>query len=346
MKSWQTFLKKSGIAALAAALALSFAACTSGGPASSEPSAAGQTSSAAASPVTVKNAAGNDVTIKEAPQKIVVLPVWAAEITLDLVDTARVAGLSSYMDSSVTTALSDKASKVGKRVSSEAEAVLGLTPDLVVLDTFNDADGALAKTLTDAGVTVLTLASPVTFTEIADRITTLSKALFAADEGAELVSAMQARLDAVANKVKDIPEADRVKVMYYEASYSADGMLCAYGEGSPFQAIAEAAGTVNVCTAPLYSNVSKETVVNDWKPQVLVVPGVTYGADFSVSEDGGAAMKAAILGDSTLKTVPAVEEGRIVALTEKYRGSTSHYMAYAVEELAEVCYPDRFPTNS
>lgn len=83
--------------------------------------------------------------------------------------------------------------------------------------------------------------------------------------------------------------------------------------GIPFQAIAEAAGVRNVCTAPLYSNVSKETVVNDWKPQVLVVSGVTYGADFSATEDGGAAMKAAILADATLKTVPAVADGRIVA---------------------------------
>lgn len=54
-------------------------------------------------------------------------------------------------------------------------------------------------------------------------------------------------------------------------------------------------------------------------------------------------MKAAILADATLKTVPAVADGRIVALTEKYRGSTSHYMAYAAEELARACYPDRFP---
>lgn len=157
MKFWQSFLKRSGAAALAAALAISLAACTnSGSPASSGSSAASQTSSAAAGPVTVKNASGSDITIQEAPKKIVVLPVWAAEMTLDLVDTGRVAGLSSYMDSSVTTALADTAKKVEKRVASEAEAILGLTPDLVVLDTFNDADGSLAKTMTDAGVTVLT----------------------------------------------------------------------------------------------------------------------------------------------------------------------------------------------
>ena len=343
MKSWQTLLKKSGIAALVAALLLSLAACADGGtPASSGDASTASIESVAAGPVTVRDAAGSDVTIEEAPQNIVVLPVWAAEITLDLVDPDRVAGISNYMDSSVTTALADKAAQVEKRVSSEAEAILGLTPDLVILDTFNDTDGSLAKTLTDADVTVLTLASPVTYEEIADRISTLSQALFASEQGGRLVSDMQTRLDGVKAKVEQIPEADRVTVMYYEASYSADGMLCAYGEGSPFQAIAEAAGTVNVCAAPLYSNVSKETVVNDWKPDVLVISGVTYGADFSVSEDGGAAMRASILADPALQTVPAVENDRIFALTEKYRGSTSHYMAYAAEELARACYPDLF----
>lgn len=340
MKPWQTLLKRSGVAALAAALLLSLAACAdTGTPASSGGASA---ASMIAEPVTVQDAAGGDITIQTAPQHIVVLPVWAAEITLDLVEPDRVAGISNYMDSSVTTALSEKAAQVTSRVSSEAEAILGLTPDLVVLDTFNDTDGSLAKTLADAGVTVLTLASPVTYEEIAERIATLSKALFASEQGDRLVSDMQERLDEVKAKVEPIPEADRVTVMYYEASYSADGMLCAYGEGSPFQSIAEAAGTVNVCTAPLYSNVSKETVVNDWKPDVLVISGVTYGADFSVSEDGGAAMKASILADTALQTVPAVKNDRIFALTEKYRGSTSHYMAYAAEELARACYPDLF----
>lgn len=146
MKSWQTVLKKSGIAALAAALALSVTACTgSGVPASSGGPASSHTSAAAAAPVTVKNAAGGDVTIREAPQKIVVLPVWAAEITLDLVSTERVVGLSSYMDAPVTTALADKAAKVEKRVSSEAEAILGLSPDFVVLDTFTMPTGRSRK---------------------------------------------------------------------------------------------------------------------------------------------------------------------------------------------------------
>lgn len=50
-------------------------------------------------------------------------------------------------------------------------------------------------------------------------------------------------------------------------------------------------------------------------------------------------MKASIEADDTMKTVPAVQNGRIIALTEKYRGSTSHYMAKAVEELAGPVTP-------
>lgn len=338
-----TWFKRGAAALLAGMLAISLAACgTSEKPASSPDSTASTTSdtSQTAGPVTVKNASGEDITIKQAPQKIVALPVWEAEMVLDLVGTDRVAGLSNYIDQPALTALADTAKAVKGRVSSDAEAIVGLQPDLVLLDTFNDVDGSLTKSLKDAGITVLTLASPVTFEEIADRLTTVSKALFAEDKGQELVKEMNDRLDAVADKVKNAEK--KTTVMYYEAAFNAEGMLCAYGEGSPFQAICEAAGVENVCDAELYSNVSKETVVNQWKPEVLVVSGVAYDANFQATEDGGAAMKAAIEADDTMKSVPAVENGRIFALTEKYRGSTSHYMAGAVEELAKACYPDLF----
>ena len=335
------------LAALAGAAALSLALLAGCSPVDMENSGAASSepkSSAPASPVTVQDAAGKDVVIKEAPQRVVILPVWEGEMALDMIDADRIAALSSYMDSTALTACADKAKAVSARVNSEAEAILGQAPDLVLLDTFNDADGSLAKALTDAKVTVLTLSSPITFADIRDRLSTVAKALYAEEKGQALIDEMDKRLNDVKAKVEGV-EAP-LGVMYYEDYYSADGssagMLCAYGKDSPFNAIAEAAGAVNVCTAANYSAVSKETVVNDWKPGLLVVPGIVYDANFQPAEDGGAAVTEAIKKDSVLQSLPAVQNGRIIALTEKYRGSTSHYMAYAVEELAKACYPDRF----
>ena len=72
------------------------------------------------------------------------------------------------------------------------------------------------------------------------------------------------------------------------------------GKESPFEAIAEAAGLVNVCDAANYSAISKEKVVGEWKPDLLVVPAITYTADFSVVDDQGAALIAAIKADKLL----------------------------------------------
>jgi ABC-type Fe3+-hydroxamate transport system substrate-binding protein len=120
------------------------------------------------------------------------------------------------------------------------------------------------------------------------------------------------------------------------------GMLCAYGEGSPFDAIAAAAGLVNVCDAVTYSQVSKEKVVAEWKPDILIVSGLVFNADFSVQDDQGAKMIAAIEASDLLTTLPAVQQDKVFALTAQYAGSTSHYMADAVFELAAAAYPELF----
>lgn len=338
------FLRRGMSLLCAAALSmLLLAGCSTGGD-SSQPAESTTGTTATTGPVTVSDASGAEVTISSAPQKIVVLPIWEAEMVIDMIGTDRIVGLSSYIDSEAITACADKAKAVKNRVSSEAEAILAQQPDLVLLDTFNDYDGSLAATLKGAGVTVLTLASPVTFDDIRSRLETVSKAVFAKEAGDKLIAEMNARLDAVKDKVAGVSEP--MGVMYYEDYYSADGtsagMLCAYGQTSPFNAIAEAAGARNVCTADNYSAVSKETVVNDWKPGLLVVPSIVYDANGQANDDHGASVISAIKQDAVLSTLPAVKNDKVIAMTEKYRGSTSHYMAYAVEELAKACYPELY----
>ncbi|HHV51692.1 MAG TPA: ABC transporter substrate-binding protein [Clostridiales bacterium] len=303
-----------------------------------------ETSEASSSAVAVKNALGEDVEIKSSPKRVVALPVWAAEMAIDLAGTDRIVAVSPWIDDSDVSPLYEKAQEIKERVQSkDAEKILALQPDLVLLDTFNDYDGSLSATLKEAGITVLTLASPVSFEEIADRLDTLSKALFVPEKGQQIIKEMNQRLDAVKQKVEGVEQ--KVKVLFYEDQYSSDGkstgMLSAYGKGSTFDAIAQAAGVINVCTAENYSPVSRETVVNEWKPDLIVVPGIWYDGKSSVN-DKGAGLIEAIKKDSMLRTLPAIQNNRIIALTEKYRGSTTHYMAYAVEELAKACYPDLF----
>jgi ABC-type Fe3+-hydroxamate transport system substrate-binding protein len=303
------------------------------------------TTGTAGFPVTVKNAAGEDVVIDSKPMSIIITNVWAGEILLDMVPADRIKGLSAWSDDAVLSATAGKAAAVAARVSTyEPEGIVALTPDLVVIDTFSDADGSLTKTLTDAGATVLQLASPTDFDQIKAAVTTLAAAVGEVETGSQMVADIDAELAAVATKLSGLKDEDKMTVMFYDTHYGADGkddgMLAAYGQTSPFNAIAKAAGLVNVCDMENYAPVSKEKVVGEWQPELLVVPGITYGADFSVIDDQGASFITAIKADALLATVPAVANDRLVALTAAYGGSTSHYMVLAVAELAAFAYPD------
>lgn len=302
---------------------------------------------ASAFPVTVKDANGQDVVIASAPQSIVSTNVWSAEILLDMVDSSRISGLSAWGDDPVLSATADKAKAVAARISTqEPENIAALNPDLVIIDTFSDPDGSLTKTLTEAGAVVLQMNSPTTFEQIKSAIATLAAATGESEAGQAMIAAIDAKLAAVAGKLSGLAVADKLTVMYYDDFYDQSGanagMLAAYGGMSPFNALAEAAGLINVCDAVDYSAVSKEKVVGEWKPDVLIVSPVVYNEDFSVTDNRGATVIAGIKADALLQTLPAVQNNRIYALTAKYNSSTSQYMADAVVELAAAAYPELF----
>lgn len=317
---------------------------TSGSTTASTPTT---TAAAPAYPVTVRNGLGEDVIIKAEPKSIVITNVWAAEILFELVNTNQIKGLSMWNDKPAVTVTTEKAKAVEARVSTQRpEEIVALAPDLVVIDSFSDPDGSLAKTLTGAGAAVLSMASPTDFTMITTAISTLAKATGASKAGEALIADMEKTLSAVKAKTDTIAPADRVKTLFYESYYDQSGtnagMLAAYGKGSTFDAIAEAAGLVNVCDAPNYSAISKEKIVGEWQPQLLVVPGIMYNDQGEPVNDSSNSLIKAVLEDPLLKTLPAVQNKQVISLTETYRGSTSQYMAKAVEELAKAAYPELF----
>jgi len=306
-----------------------------------------ETTAAPAFPVTVKNAAGGDITIASAPQAIVITNVWAAEILLDLIDSTRIKGLSAWGDNEAVSAVADKAAAVEARVTTgNPEGIVALKPDMVIIDSFSDFDGSLSKTLNDAGITVLMMDSPTNFDQVKSAISTLAAAVGESAQGQAMISEIDSKLQAVAAKTSSLTADQKLSVMFYDAALDMNGndtgMLCAYGAGSPFDAIAAAAGVVNVCDAVTYSQVSKEKVVAEWKPDILVVSGLIFNADFSVQDDQGAKMIAAIKASDLLTSLPAVQNDKVLALTAKYAGSTSQYMADAVYELAAASYPELF----
>ena len=302
------------------------------------------TSAGGALAVDIYDGLGRQVHIAEAPQRIVVLPVWAEEMLLEMVGPERIAAVSRWGDEPVLSPTAGLAAQVQERVSSDnPEGILALEPDLVILDTFSAGfDNALVQILQDTGLTVICLASPTDLVSMMEALTKLGQVVGAQEQADRMVEEVRAVLDSVTVGVMRVPPEGYKRVMFYEDYYDPNGsvgMLCAYGPGSTFDAIARAAGMINVCDAPNYSPVSKEKIVAEWKPEVIVVPSSTVDEDGNLIDDGGAANIAGVLADPVLADVPAVQQGAVVAIAEKYRGSTSQYMVQAVYELARLYYP-------
>lgn len=294
-------------------------------------------------PVTVKNDAGEDVVIPEVPQRIISTSIWSAEMLYELVDLSRIVAVSAWGDDPLISAAAEQAQAVPDRVTTgKPEEIIALNPDLVIIDSFSDADGSLSKTLTDAGCAVLRMTSPTDFVQIAEAITTLAAAAGSPAQGEQVIRDMQNTLDQVTEKLSGLTDDQRLSVLYYEASFDDAGMLSAYGSGSPFDAIAKAAGLVNVCDAVNYTPISKEKIVAEWKPDILIVPSTIYDENYVARNDTEKTLVQAVLQDELMATVPAVQNQMIGSLTAYYGGSTSQYMALAVEELARFAYPERF----
>jgi ABC-type Fe3+-hydroxamate transport system substrate-binding protein len=331
--------------AVAAVLATSCAAPTATPTPTAAPTAAPTAEPTPAPfPATVKDADGKDFTLTAAPQKIVSLPVWSTEILFSLVDLSRVAAISSWINDPNQTPIAEAAQQIVQRVETKSpEGIIALHPDLVILDTFNDFDGSLAKTLTDAGIPTIRLESPTDFASVDAAIATLAAVTGETAKGEALSKEMNDKLQTVADLVKTVETAKRVTAMYYYVSFNDMTMLSSYNTETPVGAIMTAAGLVNVCDAPKYSDVSKEKVVKDWKPQAFLVSALVWKADYSgTTDDAGASAKAVVLADTTLKDVPAVVTGTFFAVPDKYMMSTSQYMADAVVFLAKAAYPDLF----
>jgi len=278
---------------------------------------------------------GRQVHIAEAPQRIVTLPVWAAEMLLEMVGPDRIIAVSALGDDPAVSPAAELAAAVPERVSGDdAEGILALAPDLVVLDTSSmGPDGTLVRTLEEAGLTVLVMASPTDLHTMMYALTALGEATFAQEQAAQMVTDVQAILGNVAMGLAMVQEYKTVMLYEeYDDPNGSAGMLRAYGPGSPFDAMARAAGLINVCDAPNFSPVSKEMITAQWKPDVLIVPSATIDND-------GAAIIAGIMADPALAGLPAVQNNRVFAIPDKYRGSTSQYMAQGVYELAKLLYP-------
>jgi iron complex transport system substrate-binding protein len=223
------------------------------------------------------------------------------------VEPERLAGVSGYVieDSVFFPEFGDHPST--GRWPLDVENAIVLNPDAVFLyaSVFHDEQ---TKQLEDAGVTVLRFDLYQTGDIYIDEIRKIGYIIDRREESEEFIEFYEGCIDAISEKVDEIPEDDKPGVYFEYSRYRTVG-----GDtGGWPQNIAAAGGSNIFSDLSGYADVSAESVI-DRDPDIIVRlehggSGVGYGADDSTALEE---MRNEILGRDELADVTAVKEEQV-----------------------------------
>ena len=204
-----------------------------------------------------------------------------------------------------------------------AEEMLRLNPDVVLHGGYGRISQAeaLQKQVPDMPIVI---AHFETIEEYMNDVRIVAQCVNAEEAAERLIATLQGTLDFVTERVKDVPESEKVRVFY-----GGHDIYKAY-TGTTFEhAQIVIAGGVNVAAdlEGWHPEVSAEQLLV-WDPEVIVV---LNGVDVD-----------AILADPKVQGVSAIKNRRVYSLPEASWDFSSPRALFCIEWLAQILYPERF----
>ena len=264
-------------------------------------------------------------TSERAANRIVSLTPALTEILFAVGAGDRVVGVTAYCDyPPVATSLP----KVGGYVNPSVEAVLALSPDLVVVSPGpGNREAALA--MQRSGLRLEVVAAETLDESIAaiERVGVLCGEESA---GRALAAEVRDRLNAVSKRVAERP---RVRALF---CLQIDPIIAA-GQGTLPGQLLEVAGGRNVVDAPRYPRLGIESIFAT-KPEVILQ------ARMDRPEAGAERLEETFW--SRWPAIPAVASGRVRILSDGQALRPGPRVAQAAESLAAILHPEVFPEGS
>lgn len=280
----------------------------------------------------VTDATGTVVEFTGKPQKIVSMGTGSDEILLALVAPERIAALTYLADDAGISAISEQAKAIKGRVQrNNLESILSYAPDLVIVPDWGGTD--FVGQLRAANVKVYVHKTPNTLEDIKANIGELAGLVGEQERGQALQQQMDDRLAAIWAKVGKIKPEQRKKII----ALSFMGPMGI--KGSSFDDMCRYANIVNAIEhldVPKNATFSEEQMLM-LDPDIILVPSWDYSGTKNTGE-----FKRQVMTNEAYQGIKAIRSHQVVQVHDKYLYSTSQYAVNAVEELAEVSYPELF----
>ncbi|XTZ14394.1 ABC transporter substrate-binding protein [Micromonospora echinospora] len=300
-------------------------------------------------PVTITDHWKRTVEVPADPKRVVVLEweglitksmrIFGVEETLVGVDTAtKKMGYRAKLVPSI-----DRAEALGSPWSGvNYERLVGLKPDVVFLEAWvaSQENRKLHQEVIDKieslGVPVVVLLSPSNFDEpdirtAWEHITITGEVFGKQAEAAKLVGRLQAGIDRVTARTRDIPEAERTPVAYFATINNVMGT-----KSIQSYLLTEVVGARNVAGPGTFVTVSEEKLLA-LDPDAMVVAGHEGYLDPALIHAG----RHAGLNWANLAEMRAIRNKRLVALGyDEWRATVE--TPIALLKMAKLAYPERF----
>ncbi|MFE0592436.1 ABC transporter substrate-binding protein [Micromonospora echinospora] len=303
----------------------------------------------AGKPVTITDHWKRTVEVPADPERVVVLEweglitksmrIFGVEDTLVGVDTAtKKMGYRARLVPAI-----DRAEALGSPWSGvNYERLAGLRPDVVFLEAWvaSQENRTLHQEVIDKieslGIPVVVLLSPSNFDKpdirtAWEHITITGEVFGKQAEAAKLVGRLQAGIDRVTARTRDIPEAERTPVAYFATINNVMGT-----KSIQSYLLTEVVGARNVAGPGTFVTVSEEKLLA-LDPDAMVVAGHEGYLDPALIHAG----RHAGLNWANLAEMRAVRNKRLVALGyDEWRATVE--TPIALLKMAKLAYPERF----
>jgi len=313
------YLRPYAGSAARAVMALALGAGAAAGPGAF---AARQAPPLAAATRSVTDEIGRRVTVPSDVKRIVSLAPNLTEILYALGLDSKLVGDTDYCD--VPAAAKTKP-HVGSVLAPNLEAIVALHPDVILAVANSGNRKETVEALDHTGLAVYAI-DPRTVRDVLASIEHIAALAGAQQQGEELAARLQARLDAVQARVKELPPAHALFVVW-------DEPLITIGHNTLIADALRWAGAESVIVSQQsWPQISFEEVLR-LQPDYLI-----FANDHS---DSGSTPLADLRARPAWKELRAVELGRVVTVSEEIT-RPSPGLIDVIEELARAVHPEAF----